>query len=212
MNPSNGLSTKEVLERLDPRPLPCGCTTAILASNPDTSDCVKLDSEAPDGRPHRPLAAGERACAPIYVGPWQGETVSLRPGAPPECSDQMQPVVQSTLRLLEEDLGRQPVKLRLLAERLCVSPWRLSRAFRMQVGVSFSHHVRTLRIRTAERLLARADLSIKEVAAGAGYAYTSDLGHDFKKFHGVSPREFRARLASAGFGAAAREAELGRLA
>jgi AraC family transcriptional regulator len=46
------------------------------------------------------------------------------------------------------------------------------------------------RVERAKRLLQGGDLSLAEVAADAGFTDQSKFSHHFKRFVGISPRQF----------------------
>jgi AraC-like DNA-binding protein len=96
-----------------------------------------------------------------------------------------------SLKYLEEHFRERALDLKTLSKVAGLSCWHFSRLFKAQVGKGCRHYLRDLRLRHAEKLLCNTVLSIKEISAQIGYAYTSDFTHHFKKQYGVSPRIFR---------------------
>lgn len=80
------------------------------------------------------------------------------------------------------------------AERLAVSPARLSRALNRGTGRSFSEHLAALRVAEAERLLAdpaHAHLSVEAIGARAGFGSRSTFYAEFRRRTGRTPAERR---------------------
>jgi AraC family transcriptional regulator, arabinose operon regulatory protein len=86
-----------------------------------------------------------------------------------------------------------------LAKLVHLSPSRFRHLFKQETGTSARQYLRELRFRKAETMLATTFLSIKEIAEGVGLAPLNHFMRNFKKRHGVTPREYRiaARLAAA---------------
>ncbi|SEI54078.1 helix-turn-helix transcriptional regulator [Pseudomonas sp. NFR16] len=82
------------------------------------------------------------------------------------------------------DLGR-------LASQASMSVSHFSRLFSKATGRSPSRYFIHLRMETARQLLLESDLSILEVALEVGYASPSHFAQVFKRYSGVTPREYR---------------------
>ncbi len=83
------------------------------------------------------------------------------------------------------------VKLSGLARDLGVSAGYLSRKFKDEFGVSFrSLAFRSRQARAAE-LLQITNMSVKEIAAQAGYRHVSDFSASFRRIHQMSPTAYR---------------------
>ncbi|HZB30555.1 MAG TPA: AraC family transcriptional regulator [Streptosporangiaceae bacterium] len=81
------------------------------------------------------------------------------------------------------------VSLQVLAHIARSSPHRLARMFTAEVGMPPHTYQTRLRLRLARRLLA-AGSPIAEVAARAGFYDQAHLTRVFKKYIGVTPRQF----------------------
>jgi AraC-like DNA-binding protein len=71
--------------------------------------------------------------------------------------------------------------------------WSLSttnRVFRKYLGMTLSTWIRQEKMREAEKLLRESSLRINEVARNVGYQDPLYFSHTFKKYYGISPREF----------------------
>jgi AraC-like DNA-binding protein len=64
-------------------------------------------------------------------------------------------------------------------------------------GLHFSDLLENQRIETAKSCLAQANLSLDDVAARLGYAEQSSFGRAFKRWTGLSPKQFRQQSRSA---------------
>lgn len=87
----------------------------------------------------------------------------------------------------------EPVTAAGLAARCGVSPTTLFRLFRSCLGRSPLEYVIRLRMKHARALLLENALPVKEIARRAGYDNALYFSSEFRRIHGVSPREFRRR-------------------
>lgn len=90
----------------------------------------------------------------------------------------------------------QPIRLPDAARVVHLSDGAFSRFFRAHLGKSFPEFVNELRIGRACRLLAESETTITRVALGCGYRNLSNFNRQFLRHKGVTPREFRRRVAS----------------
>ena len=103
--------------------------------------------------------------------------------------------VQSILDLISQDLTAQ-YDLETLAQKVALSPSRLSHLFKQEVGDSVTTAILTLRLRKAARLLEFSSHSIKMIAAEVGFTSAFYFSRQFHQRFGMSPRDYRARMAS----------------
>jgi AraC-like DNA-binding protein len=92
----------------------------------------------------------------------------------------------------------KPFGLRDAAEVVHLSEGAFSRFFRMHTGKTFPCFVNELRIGRACRLLVESELNVTEVALACGFANLSNFNRQFLRLKGLTPREFRKRVAAAG--------------
>ncbi|MDR6882212.1 helix-turn-helix domain-containing protein [Bacillus sp. 3255] len=85
----------------------------------------------------------------------------------------------------------QDISLDILAEHLHITGGYLSTYFKEKTGENFIDYVNGVRVGIAQQLLLETDLRIQDVASRAGYQNINSFNRMFKKFTGVSPREFR---------------------
>lgn len=88
----------------------------------------------------------------------------------------------------------KPLLMPLLAQKANLGERQLARRFVRAVGVSPSRYLQTIRCRYAQDLLRDSDLSVAEIAQHCGFSDSSHLGRVFRKFKGVSPRQYRTHV------------------
>ena len=89
-------------------------------------------------------------------------------------------------------LPRGQLTLRAVAERLRMSTRTLQHRLRAE-GASFSELVDGVRTTLAQRYLVERRLSVPDIAALLGYGDASAFHRAFKRWTGLTPRQFRAR-------------------
>ena len=92
-----------------------------------------------------------------------------------------------------QQLANDQISLKALSKNVNLSPSRLRQLFKRETGHSPKQHVKRLRMRRAEELLSYTFLSVKEITFLTGVRDVSHFVRDFKKLHGLTPSEFRAR-------------------
>jgi AraC family transcriptional regulator len=90
---------------------------------------------------------------------------------------------KSRHRLLVADLARM-VKL---------SPWHFTHLFKAETSKSPMQYLKEVRMRQAEEMLRETSLSLKEVASAIGLSDRSHFSREFKRLHGLTPKEFIAQ-------------------
>jgi two-component system response regulator YesN len=142
----------------------------------------RLGSELPTGAPLK--RAIEEVAAHISVAQ-QLEGTSRPMGTDPQRK------VQAALEIIQRRHHEPGFRLRTLATRVLLTPSHLDRLLTRHTGHSFIHHLRNVRLETAQRILSSTALSIKQVAARAGYNSVTHLDRDFRKHIGCSPSQWR---------------------
>ena len=87
-----------------------------------------------------------------------------------------------------------PVVVEELAEAAAMSPRNLKRRFKKATGDSPLAYVQRVRVEAAKRALACPELSIEEVGTRSGYEDTGFFRQVFRRYTGMTPRDYRRRL------------------
>ncbi len=88
----------------------------------------------------------------------------------------------------------ESVRLPDLADRSCLSVSRFCACFKHSFGRSAIDYLVRLRMENAAFLLRDVNMRVKEVAERVGYHDLYHFSKLFRKYHGVSPRGYRARM------------------
>ncbi|MES2251907.1 MAG: AraC family transcriptional regulator [Pseudomonadota bacterium] len=89
----------------------------------------------------------------------------------------------------------QPLSAPSVCEHAGVSPGSFSRLFGQSTGVSFTDFVNRLRVGEACRLLMDSDQQISNICYAAGYNNIANFNRRFLEIKGMTPKEFRLRMA-----------------
>ena len=99
-----------------------------------------------------------------------------------------------------DDIARRigdPLSIAVLAAGSGLSPSRFAHLFRREVGTSPARYLHVLRMLRARALLESTFLTVKEVMVQVGCSDPSHFSRDFRRFHGIAPRECRSLTARA---------------
>ena len=93
---------------------------------------------------------------------------------------------------MKEDLSRQ-LTLGGMSGAVNLSPGHLRYLFKAETGMTFAQYLKSLRMEEARTLLENTFLSTKEIMHRIGMHDESHFARDFKKVHGLTPAQYRAR-------------------
>ena len=82
----------------------------------------------------------------------------------------------------------------LAKEKYFVSSSYLSRLFKSCTGQNFMKYLIELRMEKAKNFLEYSEMDISEIAACTGYNNPSHFTQTFRRYYGMSPKEYRKRL------------------
>ncbi|MDD5705264.1 MAG: AraC family transcriptional regulator [Kiritimatiellae bacterium] len=115
-------------------------------------------------------------------------TASPAPQVSPYCVR----LVRQAVTRINADLCEMP-SVAELARQSRYSVSRFPRIFKHVTGESPRQYMTGLRLRRAERLLRRTDMSVCEVAEATGYRDVSFFSRQFREHHGLSPLRYRSK-------------------
>ncbi len=108
-------------------------------------------------------------------------------------SGQVNQLVQGAVAYIYQNY-HQDISVSDIAGMLYLHPNYLSRLFKKKTGQSISDFIIRLRIERAKTLLAQEDKKVYEVAHEVGYESVPHFQTIFRKWTGVSPKEYQGRL------------------
>ena len=103
-------------------------------------------------------------------------------------------VVQQIMKYMENHY-KEKISLDQIAENMYLSPFYISKLFKSETGDTPINYLISLRMEKAKELLDQnSTLSIQEAAAAVGYEDAYHLSKLFKKYYGLSPLYYKARI------------------
>ena len=109
-------------------------------------------------------------------------------------SPNKQYVVQQIMKYMENQ-KKEKISLDQIAENMYLSPFYISKLFKSETGDTPINYLISLRMEKAKELLDQnSTLSIQEAAAAVGYEDAYHFSKLFKKYYGLSPLYYKARI------------------
>jgi YesN/AraC family two-component response regulator len=96
---------------------------------------------------------------------------------------------------MREEFSKE-TSLNEMAQSVNLSPSRLRYLFKTHVGIPPAQYLRAFRMQRAKELLETTFLSVKEIRTTIGVNDHSHFIREFKKSYGMTPAQYRSRLAS----------------
>ena len=90
------------------------------------------------------------------------------------------------------------LKLETLGQMFYCNSAYLGKKFKEHTGVQFNTFLDQIRIEEAKKRLTETDLKVYQISKLVGYANTDYFFMKFKKYTGLTPKEFKAGLKEAG--------------
>lgn len=107
-----------------------------------------------------------------------------------KATEKYSPLIQKVIVLIDSDLTT-PLTLSDIAEKNNVSSPYLSAAFKKETGKTITEFVLERRIKYAKKLLKTTNLQVQTVAAHCGILDVHYFTKLFKKYEGVTPKQYR---------------------
>ncbi|WP_338785824.1 helix-turn-helix domain-containing protein [Metabacillus sp. FJAT-53654] len=98
-------------------------------------------------------------------------------------------IVEKVVLLIQENYMND-ISLDSCAEEAGTSPYSLSKAFKLIVGINFIDYLTDIRIQKAKELLLHSTMKINDIAETVGYRH-SYFNRIFKKQMGIPPSQYR---------------------
>lgn len=98
--------------------------------------------------------------------------------------------ISRAVSYIDENYSKD-IALGFLAEMSGISVQHFCRSFRKEMEMRPLEYVAQRRISEAKRMLLSTDMSITEIAENTGYSGLTYFGMVFRKYEGISPKEFR---------------------
>ena len=111
-------------------------------------------------------------------------------GASEENESRQEDVVDTCVRYIREHIS-EPISVEELAEQVFISPDYLTRLFKKRFSQTVIEYIRDQRMFLAREMLEKTDLSVTMISAKVGYDNYSAFITSFRKYYGMSPREYR---------------------
>ena len=104
----------------------------------------------------------------------------------------MHPAAAAMAEYLYEHYA-EPLSLDTLSSLLGYTPQYLSALFHRETGMSLSAYLQRLRVEKSCRKLAQTRLAVSAIAQEVGYCDLKHFNSVFRRYAGLSPREYRSR-------------------
>jgi len=105
---------------------------------------------------------------------------------------QLHPAAVAMTEYLHEHYS-EPLSLDALSSRLGYTPQYLSALFHRETGMSLSACLQKIRVEKSCRLLSETRLAVSGIAQEVGYCDLKHFNSVFRRYVGLSPREYRSR-------------------
>jgi AraC-like DNA-binding protein len=100
------------------------------------------------------------------------------------------PSIKRACQLVRERFREDPAQEEV-ARAVGLSAGHFSRLFHRRTGLRFKEYVNEVRLQQTRQDLRESDEPITQLAFGAGFRSLSQFNRQFKRHHGMSPREYR---------------------
>jgi AraC-like DNA-binding protein len=141
-------------------------------------------SESPSGR--RLLMAGARGLITHVL------TLCARIASAGVGARSMGEYVQAARAYMRDHLGEE-ISVNDVARRVGVSVSRMHAIFKEESGLTPNDYLQRLRVETAQQLLGSSQTPVTQIALDVGFSSSQYFATCFRKYTGMTPRQFRGR-------------------
>lgn len=99
-------------------------------------------------------------------------------------------VMRRAIHYISENYA-SPITLQDVADHIHMNPAYFSTIFKQSMGSSFKDYLNMVRVEESKRLLANTDYSIINIAIATGFEDQSYFSKVFKKYTGLTPKQYR---------------------
>lgn len=100
-------------------------------------------------------------------------------------------LVMNVIQYIESNLFSSELSSNEISDKFRVSRQYISRRFKEITGMTFTSYVKKMKINHCCRLLCTSDYSVAEISEAVGYKDMKTFYHDFRRFTGTVPLEFK---------------------
>lgn len=140
------------------------------------------------------LFAAEKEKQPEESHPSASGTISPIPKLQNTSPKNME-IMKNAIHFITENYAYR-ITLPDVASEAHLNPAYFSSLFKQSTGISFKEYLNLVRIEESKRLLITTEFSIIDIAIGIGFEDQSYFSKVFKKYTGVTPKQFRYTFSS----------------
>ena len=102
------------------------------------------------------------------------------------------PEVRRMVGYIAKNFADPALNSDMVADELALSAAYCGKLFREEVGVSISKYLTEYRLKKAVHYIGETDENINAIMAKTGFSNESNFYRQFKKYYGVTPKEYKA--------------------
>lgn len=99
-------------------------------------------------------------------------------------------IVKKAIQYISHNFSN-PITLEIVANEVHLTPAYFSSLFKQSTGSTFREYLNMVRIEESKRLLSNTDYSLLDIAIATGFEDQSYFSKVFKKYTGLTPKQFR---------------------